>query len=286
MKIILSRKGFDTQYGGIPNLILPNGKLLSFPIGDKKSVIKYTDINPNIENYTNLYDLIIDLNGKKTKENHLAHLDPDLDFTYYPREKDWKPIFGQKGSAAKHLMNYEVGTEDVFLFFGRFRKTEYISGKLKYLPEHKPIHLIFGYLVIDEIIDLSLPVNNKYNWVKYHPHYQILNEKLNHLYLSKSRVSIRNNTYPGASVLKYSKNLELTKPKCNMSTWKLPKWFYPETNNKSLSYHSNINRWKLFEDHTELKTVGRGQEFIIDIETNEQAISWVHDIIESSKSEY
>ena len=70
MKIILSRKGFDTQYGGIPNLILPDGKLIYFPIGDKISKIKYSDIQPNIVGYNNLYEVIRDLNAKKIKENH------------------------------------------------------------------------------------------------------------------------------------------------------------------------------------------------------------------------
>ena len=32
MKVILSRKGFDSSNGGIPSPILPDGTLLSFPI--------------------------------------------------------------------------------------------------------------------------------------------------------------------------------------------------------------------------------------------------------------
>ena len=32
MKIILSRKGFDSGYGGMPSPILPNGIMLSMPI--------------------------------------------------------------------------------------------------------------------------------------------------------------------------------------------------------------------------------------------------------------
>ena len=32
MKIILSRKGFDSENGGYPSPILPNGTLLSIPI--------------------------------------------------------------------------------------------------------------------------------------------------------------------------------------------------------------------------------------------------------------
>jgi hypothetical protein len=32
MKVILSRKGFDSEYGGIASPILPDGTLLSLPI--------------------------------------------------------------------------------------------------------------------------------------------------------------------------------------------------------------------------------------------------------------
>lgn len=32
MRIIISRKGFDSKYGGVPSPILPDGRLLSLPI--------------------------------------------------------------------------------------------------------------------------------------------------------------------------------------------------------------------------------------------------------------
>jgi len=47
MKIIFSRKGFDSSTGGVPSPIFPDGKILSLPIPDKLSPIKYKDINWN-----------------------------------------------------------------------------------------------------------------------------------------------------------------------------------------------------------------------------------------------
>jgi hypothetical protein len=35
MKVILSRKGFDSGYGGIPSPVLPDGTMLSLPIPSK-----------------------------------------------------------------------------------------------------------------------------------------------------------------------------------------------------------------------------------------------------------
>lgn len=41
MKVILSRKGMDSEAGGIPSPILPDGTLLSLPIPDNTSGQKY-----------------------------------------------------------------------------------------------------------------------------------------------------------------------------------------------------------------------------------------------------
>ena len=45
MKVILSRKGFDSANGGIPSPILPDGTLLSLPIpSELDREIKFSDI--------------------------------------------------------------------------------------------------------------------------------------------------------------------------------------------------------------------------------------------------
>ena len=45
MKVILSRKGFDSSYGGIPSPILPDGRLVSFPIPSPSDCFQLADIN-------------------------------------------------------------------------------------------------------------------------------------------------------------------------------------------------------------------------------------------------
>lgn len=54
MKVILSRKGFDSQYGGMPSPILPDGTLLSLPIPSKEDTTKYTDLTWNGKSYYEL----------------------------------------------------------------------------------------------------------------------------------------------------------------------------------------------------------------------------------------
>ena len=50
MKIILSRKGFDSASGGLCNPILPDGTLLSMPIpGTSKNPVYYKDLHFDVE---------------------------------------------------------------------------------------------------------------------------------------------------------------------------------------------------------------------------------------------
>ena len=61
---------------------------------------------------------------------NLIHLDPDLNFDTYRHRKDranwqlWRGMLGQAGIAQSHLNNQGVGSGDVFLFFGLYRRVE------------------------------------------------------------------------------------------------------------------------------------------------------------------
>ena len=54
MKVILSRKGFDSEYGGYLSPILPNEQMISLPIPDSKDDIRYSGIKAGESTY---YDL-------------------------------------------------------------------------------------------------------------------------------------------------------------------------------------------------------------------------------------
>ncbi len=47
-----------------------------------------------------------------------------------------------------------------------------------------------------------------------------------------------------------------------------------------MTYHKNQNRWELHNNHFNLKSVDRGQEFII---TNNNVVEWAIDLILRSK---
>lgn len=117
MKIILSRKGFDSSAGGASSPILPDGTLLSLPIPDtsRTSNIRCEDIRAN---GVSIGIVVEDLTKQKITRRDFAHLDPDLRASAYPRLPDWRPLFGQSDQSQTHLKNEGVTVGDLFLFFG------------------------------------------------------------------------------------------------------------------------------------------------------------------------
>lgn len=95
MKIILSRKGFDSAYGGYPSPILLNDKMVSLPI-PFRDFTKYSDLQ--IDDKQTYFDLMKRLESKirydkewheLTKDTE-CHLDPDICKEIIQRSKNWK----------------------------------------------------------------------------------------------------------------------------------------------------------------------------------------------------
>ncbi len=161
MLIIISRKGFDSSAGGVPSPIFPDGKMLSLPIPDKDSKIKYKDIRWYKQN---VGDIVSSLTKRKIPSNSRAHLDPDLIRSSVPRPNKWKPALGQIAAAQGHLRNQEIGPGDLFLFFGLFREVVKGDSGFRYKPGTNPKHIIWGWLQIDEIITVDTCDRQKYAW--------------------------------------------------------------------------------------------------------------------------
>ena len=163
MKVILSRKGFDSSCGGQASPILPDGTLLSLPI-PSNDVHKYSELSWGCLSYL---DIIKQLKHKTTlNERSHCHLDPDLRATTLLRTDRWKPAFGQTGSSLTELRDNGVKEGDLFLFFGWFKKTEYYNEQLRYIPKSPNLHVIYGYMQIGNIVD---SVSQIPEWLKYHP---------------------------------------------------------------------------------------------------------------------
>jgi len=96
MKIILSRKGFDSAYGGNPSPILPNGRLISLPIPSNDDEKKYDDLKFDDKNtYFDVMSKLVpkiryDKKSHELNKNTKCHLDPDIYSEIIKREEGWK----------------------------------------------------------------------------------------------------------------------------------------------------------------------------------------------------
>ena len=167
MKLILSRKGFDSQSGGSPSPIFPNGTLYSLPIPHNPSEITYGDL---WHGDINIGETVADLTCDRIGSKDPAHLDPDINHIAYPRQAGWQPLFGQSGAAQGHLDNQGVCIGDLFLFFGLFQKIEKISGRWRFVRDAPKQHILWGWLQIGKICKVDELAKDELPWTRYHPH--------------------------------------------------------------------------------------------------------------------
>ena len=259
MKIILSRKGFDSGAGGMPSPILPDGTLLSMPIPER-DMISYDSLFFRGKSYSTILQEL----NPDFQETH-CHLDPDIREGCKSREEHWVAVFGQAGSALTHLKNNGVGVGDIFLFFGWFRQTEYAEdGTLRFVKKAPDLHIIYGYLQIGEIRESYDTIKEMY----WHPHAdpRRSQQSLNAIYLPSE--TLLDLPLRGYGTLNYSRELILTKQGHPRSHWDLP----PFLLSKKISYHDERNRKADY-----FQSAMRGQEFVID--ADDDVLDWVRRLV-------
>jgi hypothetical protein len=277
MKIILSRKGFDSSAGKKPSPIFPDGTMISLPIPDKSSTIAYEEIAGNC--LASIGELVHDLAG--IPQTHRAHLDPDVSAHSIPRSEGWRPLFGQVGAAEKHLENQGVGIGDVFLFFGLFRRVEKSGSRWTYVRGSNPIHLIFGWLQVAERVAVSNWPDGA-AWALRHPHFRRESDPTNVLYIGAERLAppgLKSLSIPGAGLFpNFTPELQLSEPGSRLpSQWLLPAWFHPGRRRSALTYHSDLSRWRTSPTGVTLDSAARGQEFVLDCDDYPEAIEWLRE---------
>ena len=280
MKLILSRKGFDSSSGGVPSPIFPNDQMISLPIPDKASTIAYKDIAGNA--CAPVAELVHDL--AKLPPTYRAHLDPDLSAHSIPRRQGWRPLFGQEGAAESHLENQRVDTGDVFLFFGLFRRVKKHASGWQCVSGSRPIHVIFGWLQIARRVAVSNWPNDA-TWALYHPHFRREPHPTNVVYVGAERLALAGPErfpIPGAGLFPgFTPELQLTESQCSRpGRWLLPEWFHPDGRASVLTYHSRPARWQMSKAGVVmLDSVARGQEFVLDCDDYPEAVGWVHGLL-------
>jgi len=280
MRIILSRKGFDSSAGGCPSPVFPDGSLLALPIPDARSSIPYSAIHWR---GLNAGALARDLTGNPDLEHHGAHLDPDLIRESYPRAAGWRPLLGQTGAAQSHLRNQGVDQGDLFLFFGLFRAVMPTGEGWRFVPDARPFHALWGWLqigamhAVDELADDELP------WARYHPHFQFGADPRNTLYVARRGLHLNGpgGNIAGAGVFpSLTGPMRLTAPDARSPTqWLLPAFFYPEKGRPALSYHHKRERWRQSARGCHLQAVARGQEFVLDADAYPETGAWLEKVL-------
>ena len=189
MRIVFSRKGFDSAAGGGPSPIV-DGRPLSLPI-------------PTAGPSRTTYD--------------------------------------------------DLGLGDVFVFFGLFR--EEVSSE--------PHHRVFGYLRVEEVIDLATcaPAARAALAGHDHPHAIAMHAPNDTIYRGE-----------GATAATATAALRLTVPGGTPSIWQRPHWLRPG----GLSYHDRADRWL---PGGRLRAVSRGQEFVADIGRRKAPREWLANVI-------
>ncbi len=289
MRLILSRKGFDSAAGGYPNPILPDERLIPLPIPDSYSPIHYGDIT---HQDMPLGSLVRQLTAGKIAQKNGAHLDPDLVVSDYPRSADWQPLLGQTGAAFGHLQKQSVTAGDLFLFFGVFQpihKTRSVKkssaatrATWRFKRDLPRRHILWGWLQIGDIIKVDELSPGELQWARYHPHFFRGPDANNHLYIARDQLCIDgvNTGLPGSGRFYHlNDELCLTAAGAPLTQWQLPAWWYPGKGRPPLSYHQKPERWQQNSDSVTLNAVARGQEFVLDCGYYPEAMPWLERLI-------
>jgi hypothetical protein len=205
MRVIFSRKGFDSTAGGAPSPII-DGQPISLPIPTgRRSETTY--------GLAGFGQIVEEITKGRIAAEDLCHEDPVF--------SNGRWAFGQTGAAQSHLEKNGVAVGDVFLFFGLFASRD--GG-----DRH---HRIFGYMQIDEMRRLgSRPSesDNPKGFPRRHPHTIGEWNDNNTLYLGA-----------GAKARTAHPLLRLTKVGSPVSIWAVPQWL----KKAGLTYHANAARW-------------------------------------------
>jgi uncharacterized protein (DUF433 family) len=277
VRLILSRKGFDSESGGCPSPIFPDGSMFALPIPDPLSPIRYMDITWRGRD---IGSLVSSLTRGRQRHDYRAHLDPDLRQEVLPREYGWRPTLGQNGVAQRHLEAQRVGPGDIFLFWGLFRRVD--EGLNWRGPKE---HRIWGWMQIGSVVSVDLevrPRRTEWRWAERHPHLAVAPDEKNTLYLGTDNLTLPSGETIGAGYGTFDfvdlrRQLTATGGRGPVE-WALPADFMPR-GRRPLSYHRELTRWTDAGDRALLRAVSRGQEFVLDLDQYPGVFEWLRALL-------
>ncbi|MFC3101357.1 hypothetical protein [Altererythrobacter lauratis] len=187
MKIVLSRKGFDSTAGGGPSPIVAGVPVsLPIPAGKGRPGISYAALG--------LAGHAARASRGRVSGEDLAHHDP----LFTP---DGRCALGQCGAAQAHLENCGVGPGDLFLFFGLFCE----DGA-------SPHHRIFGWMFVEEVARVGDPAMRRLAALG-HPHALAAHGTNDAIWCG-----------PGGRATSAHPELQLSISDSRPSLWRVPGW--------------------------------------------------------------
>ena len=162
--------------------------------------------------------------------------------------------------------NNKVSIGDLFLFFGWFKNFNFIK---------KDIHLIFGWLEIDEVISGNLEISKFLKQEKLtHPHDPKFKPyKNNTLYVARKNFGL---------FKKFSNQLTLTAEGYSRSMWEFPKEYFKNSKDIGSELFANRIQWNDKNSFLVDTNLGPGQEFILNVEKNPQVKKWAKSLIKNN----
>ena len=273
MKLVFSRKGFDSAAGGGPSPIMSDGRMLTLPIPEPISDggALYSELH-DVDG-TDYLTLLRRFGYTKYGHESAAHLDPDLVPTTRSRQARWRGMLGQANGPASHLVKQRVGSGDLFLFWGLFANADG-SQPLKKLRHQ---HALFGYLEVAQVVNAG--AGEVVPDACYHPHFQPEYRGIqNKVYVATERFS-HDPSRPGWGVFRWSPTLRLTPlTSRGITEWRLPSCFHPSSGTV-LTHHIDPAIWTAPgpDGYVTVQRRGNGQEFVCEASPEIQA--WAIDLI-------
>ncbi len=285
--LIISRKGFDSGSGGCPSPIFPDGTMFSLPIPsyDEEAFedLQHGDID--------IASVVAGITNGRMSGLDLVHLDPDLNFDAHRYRKDrpdwqqWRGMLGQAGIAQSHLNKQGIDSGDVFLFFGFYRQAEETTQGWRFIKGAPELHVLWGWLQVERKYRVADIGPNDLPWARHHPHLASkYRDDRNTVYAATPKLELGGDNQreiAGWGVFpRFDRRLVLTDPNgAGVSNWRLPRWCYPEGNKQPLTYHPDRKRWQHDANHAYLRTVGRGQEFVLDLAHYPETVGWLSNLV-------
>ena len=285
-RLIISRKGFDSTrrprgpkrgyaalerpYGGVPSPIFPDGSMYSLPVPgeDESIIVTYGDLSHQVGgtqvNIGRVVEGLTSTRGQPPRwtRDDFTYVSPDIRDPVQSTFDEQPGLVLAGGAQEGHLRKQGVDKDDIFLFFGLFRRVEEVSGRWQFVPRAPEQHVLFGWLQVGAI--------RREDGEDWQGGCYVARDEL---------ISNSTTTRRGYGVFEYlDERLVLTEPGADPSRWRLPLWFYPEPPKVPLTYHPP-RLWRRDARHAYVQRRGPGQEFVLDLQHYPEALSWVSQIV-------